>query len=95
MLTEGNVTYIPIIGAPCLYYFSTSPRSVLTSFSLQKENMVTHGLLCIACLPRTGVFELSCTSHLCYQPGRPKYPILINKGNRVCRNAYFSALTLS
>ena len=90
MLTKGNVIYIPIIGAPCPYYFShfsTSPRSVLTSFSLQKDNMVTHGLLCIAGLPKTGLLELSCISHLCYQPGRPKYSILINKGNRVYSNA--------
>ena len=64
-----------------------SPRSGLTSFSLQKDNVATVDHLAQLVFQNTGLFELSCISHLWYQPRRPKDSILINKGNGVCGNA--------
>lgn len=80
-----------------LVYFirhvSTSPRWLLTSFSLRKDNAVTPGPLDSAGPPKIGLFELSWVPHLCFQRGRPEYSIFIRKGNRVQNNVIFSVLT--
>lgn len=96
--SKGNVIYTPITDASHPYdgcHFSTSPRSLLTSFSSQKDNKVTQGPLYSADPPKAGLFELSGVPHLCCQPGRPRYSILVHKGNRVDSNVEFSVLTLA